>query len=202
MQMNKAVIFDWGGVLMRTVDYNPRHAWDHHLGLPSGAVESIIHGIPAWEQAQRGAITPEAYWEAVQGSLELDSDAVAALRKDFYSRDRLDENLVGLIHWLREGDVSVGLLSNNTLDLYDTLAEFGVDRLFDAVTISAETGLMKPEPAAYEVILGRLGMAPQWAIMVDDFPANVEGACAVGMEALLFTPDLDLGAALEHWLST
>lgn len=186
---------------MRTVNYNPRHAWDHHLGMPSGAVESIVLGIPAWEQAQLGVITPDAYWEAVQESLGLDSEALAALREDFYSGDRLDEDLVGVIHWLCEGNVSVGLLSNNTLGLYDTITALGLDRLFDAVVISAEVGLMKPDPAAYEAILSRLGMAPHQALFVDDFPTNVEGARAVGMEAILFSPDLDLGTALERWLS-
>jgi epoxide hydrolase-like predicted phosphatase len=199
--MNKAAIFDWGGVLMRTIDYNPRHAWDHHLGLPSGAVESIVLGVPAWEQAQLGAITPEAYWEAVGESLELEPDALAALREDFYSGDRLNEDLVEVIVDLREREVLIGLLSNNTLDLYDTIAAFELEQLFDAVLISAGAGLMKPEPTAYEVILGQLGVAPHQAIFVDDFPANVEAARAVGMEALLYTPDLDLGAALGRWLS-
>jgi epoxide hydrolase-like predicted phosphatase len=199
--MSKAVIFDWGGVLMRTIDYSSRHAWDHHLGLPSGSVESIVHGVPAWEQAQRGEIAPEAYWEVVQRSLGLDSEALAALREDFYIGDRLDETLVELIVGLRERGVLVGLLSNNTLDLYDALAAFELDQLFDAVVISAEIGLMKPDPAAYQVVLERLGVAPQQAIFVDDFPANVEGARAVGLEAVRFTPDLDLAAALESWLS-
>jgi epoxide hydrolase-like predicted phosphatase len=200
--MDKAVIFDWGGVLMRTVDYSPRHAWDHHLGMPSGAVESIVHGIPAWEQAQLGAITPEAYWGAVQEGLGLDSEALAALREDFYIGDRLDETLVELIVDLRKRGVLIGLLSNNTLDLYDTLAVFELEPLFDAVVISAEIGLMKPNPAAYKVILERLGMAPRQTLFVDDFLTNVEGARAVGMEAILYTPDLDLGAAFERWLST
>ena len=39
------------------------------------------------------------------------------------------------------------------------------------------------------------------ALFVDDFPANVEGARAVGMEAILYTPDSDLEPALERWLS-
>jgi epoxide hydrolase-like predicted phosphatase len=199
--MNKAAIFDWGGVLMRTLDYNPRHVWDHHLGLPSGAVESIVFGVPAWEQAQLGTITPEAYWEAVGESLELDSEALAALREDFYSGDRLDEDLIELIVALREREVLIGLLSNNTLDLYDVIAAFELEQLFDAVLISAGVGLMKPDPMAYEVLLGQLGVAPHQAIFVDDFPANVEGARAVGMEAILYTPDVDLAAALERWLS-
>jgi putative hydrolase of the HAD superfamily len=199
--MDKAVIFDWGGVLVRTTDYSSRHAWDHHLGLPSGAVESIVHGIPAWEEAQRGMITPEAYWEAVRESLGLDSEALVTLREDFYMGDRLDETLAELIVDLRGRGVLIGLLSNNTLDLYDTLAAFELEPLFDAVVISAGIGLMKPDPAAYQAVLEQLGVAPQQAVLVDDFPANVDGARAVGMEAVLFTPDLDLVSVLDRWLS-
>src|SRR5574341_1772066 len=115
--MARAVIFDWGGVLMRTADYTPRHAWDDRLGLSRGSVEAAVHGIAEWQAVQRGQIDSQDYHQALARKLELDADQVAALLRDFYSGDQLDSALVSLIHGLRAEGVRVGLLSNHTSDL-------------------------------------------------------------------------------------
>jgi epoxide hydrolase-like predicted phosphatase len=196
----RAVIFDWGGVLMRTVDYAPRHAWDVRLGLAAGQVEAIVHGIEAWNRVQRGEIGEEVYWQAVTGKLGLDESAAARLRGDFYRGDALDESLVSLIRGLRGRRLLVGLLSNNALSLAAELDALGLADLFDARVISAEIGVMKPDPAAYHAILARLDVLPGAALFIDDSPANVTGAAAVGMAAVRFTPGLDLDAAITTWL--
>jgi epoxide hydrolase-like predicted phosphatase len=196
----RAVIFDWGGVLMRTVDYAPRHAWDARLGLAAGQVEAAVHGIEAWNRAQRGEIGEEAYWQAVAGKLGLDESAAARLRDDFYRGDALDETLIALIRRLRGRGLLVGLLSNNAPSLAAALDAPGLADLFDARAISAEIGVMKPDPAAYHAILARLDVPPGAALFVDDSPANVAGAAAVGMAAVRFTPGLDLDALITTWL--
>ncbi len=196
----RAVIFDWGGVLMRTVDYAPRHAWDVRLGLAAGQVEAVVHGIEAWNGLQRGEIGEEAYWQAVAGKLGLDESTAARLRGDFYRGDVLDETLVSLIRDLRGRGLLVGLLSNNAPSLAVEIDALGLADLFDARVISAEVGVMKPDPAAYHAILDRLGVPPGAALFVDDSPANVTGAAATGMAAVRFTPGLDLNAAITTWL--
>jgi len=198
--MRVAVIFDWGGVLMRTEDYTPRHNWDRRLGLPAGTIESVVHGIRAWQQAQQGKLSPDAYWAAVGAELKLEADQLNKLRQDFYRGDRLNENLVALIRRLRGDNVAVGLLSNNIADLRKELIQTGLDALFDTVVISAEIGAMKPAPAAYYTVLERLNLSPHEALLVDDSPANVAGAQAVGMKAVLFTPTLELETILSKWL--
>lgn len=199
LMAHRAVIFDWGGVLMRTEDHSPRLAWDARLGLAPGSVERVVHGIPEWRQAQRGKISSAAYWRAVQRHLGLAPEEALALRNDFYSGDRLDEQLVGMIRELRECGMRTGLLSNNTPDLRDEMRALKLNGIFDAVVISAEIGVMKPEPAAYHAILDAVGAAPQEAILIDDFTENVAGARAIGMQAVHFTPTLDLRGALAAW---
>ncbi len=46
--MGKAVIFDWGGVIIRTHDRSGRDEWDSKLKLPEWRVEHVIHGSEAW----------------------------------------------------------------------------------------------------------------------------------------------------------
>jgi putative hydrolase of the HAD superfamily len=200
MRTKSSVIFDWGGVLMRTEDYTPRHNWDQRLGLPLGTVESIVHGVKAWQQAQLGKLDLDMYWMEVGTKLGLNANQLVELRQDFYRGDRLDGNLVTLIHRLRKRSFSVGLLSNNTYELKGELAKAGLYDLFDAVVISAEIGVMKPAPAAYYAILERLNTAPQEAIFIDDSPVNVAAAQVIGMEAILFTPSLELETILSKRL--
>jgi len=196
----RAVIFDWGGVLMRTEDHAPRHAWDARLGVPTGHVESVVHGIEAWRQAQRGEISVDAYWQAVGRELGLDGQALAELRANFYRGDRLNVALVELIRDLRAQGVLIGLLSNNTPDLAGELLEHKVLDLFDAQVISAEIGIMKPDPRPYELILQKLGVQPAEALFVDDFAENVEAARVVGMAAVHYQPGVDLRREVEVWL--
>ncbi len=63
---------------------------------------------------------------------------------------------------------------------------YGVLDHFDSVTISAEEGVMKPDPRIFEIALARAGVLPEEAVFVDDFAANVEGARRVGLRAIHF----------------
>jgi putative hydrolase of the HAD superfamily len=163
-------------------------------------VEAVVHGIEAWNQAQRGEIDEATYWQAVADKLRLDEAAVERLRGDFYRGDALHEGLVDVIRELRGRGMLVGLLSNNAPSLAGDLDTLGVADLFDARVISADIGVMKPDPAAYHAILDKLDVPPGGALFIDDSPANVTGAAAVGMAAVRFTPDLDLEAAIATWL--
>lgn len=202
MGQRKAVIFDWGGVLMRTEDYAPRHRWDQQLGLPPGSVERVVHGIPAWEQAQLGQIDLNTYWQHVAAELHLAPELVEQLKHEFYRGDVLDWTIIDLIRSLRARDLPVGMLSNNVPLLADEIAALEVGDLFDVILISCEIGVMKPDPRAYHAILDRLNVEAGNAIFIDDSAANVQGAQAVGMNGVHYSPDIDLKSILETWLQT
>jgi putative hydrolase of the HAD superfamily len=57
--------------------------------------------------------------------------------------------------------------------------------LFDAVVISGEVGLHKPQPEIFRLGAERLGLPPEECVFVDDLRENCEGAEAIGMTALL-----------------
>jgi HAD superfamily hydrolase (TIGR01509 family) len=195
----RAVIFDWGGVLMRTDDYAPRQAWDRRLGLPWGGVESVVHGIDEWRQAQCGLISLERYWQAVGDALHIPPADVEQLQRDFFSGDHLDGALIALIRRLRQESLRIGLLSNLTLELRDQLAELNILHLFDGSTISAEIGVMKPDPRAYRAILDQLEVRPDRALFIDDSEDNIAGGRECGMVSIRFYPGIDLAAAVQDW---
>jgi putative hydrolase of the HAD superfamily len=64
------------------------------------------------------------------------------------------------------------------------LAQFGLDRHFDAVVISGRIGYRKPHPAIFEQAVRELGIRTEEAVMVGDNPTeDVYGAKRVGMKA-------------------
>lgn len=70
------------------------------------------------------------------------------------------------------------------------------DRFRDIV-VSGDEKLTKPDAAIYRLALKRFGLEAEEAVFIDDSVANVAGAKAVGMHALLFTDEATLRRDLK-----
>jgi putative hydrolase of the HAD superfamily len=108
-----------------------------------------------------------------------------ALREEFFAGDVLDRELLDFIRMLRPSR-RTGVISNAWADMRDYMIKNRFDDAFDFIVISAEVGLLKPDAGIYELACRGAGVAPADALLVDDLPANVEGAVAAGMTAILF----------------
>jgi putative hydrolase of the HAD superfamily len=194
--MTRALISDWGGVLMRTVDIRPRMAWERELDLPFGGLPELFFSSSAWDRAMREPTAVDDVWTEVVGHLELPSQDFAALTEDFWSGDHLDEDLVAMIRELREKGVRTALLSNHAVELPNLLADLGVEDAFDVRIVSALEGVAKPDPAIFHRTLDRLGVAPEDAVFVDDWHGHVEAARGLGIEAVRFRGPRNLRRSL------
>ncbi|MEQ9032148.1 MAG: HAD family phosphatase [Aggregatilineales bacterium] len=199
--MKPALIFDFGGVLMKTVDYAPRHAWDDRLGLPKGTVEKEVHNEGAWRDAQTGKIELSKYWDDVAGRLKLSAHDVEKLAADFYRGDELDQHLIEFIRQQRNADVTVALLSNDTHELLrPKLAHLGIESLFDPLVISSEIRVMKPDAQAYLSVLERLGRPAEETIFIDDRAENITAAESLGIHGVHYIAGMDLPTILQDIL--
>lgn len=95
----------------------------------------------------------------------------------------LDEQMTGLMRALRARGVPTGLLSNSWGT--GSYPREVLGELFDAVVISAEVGMRKPEPRIFEHAARAMGVAPQECLFIDDIAANVDAAAGLGFTALL-----------------
>jgi putative hydrolase of the HAD superfamily len=194
--MLKALIFDFGGVLVRTEDWSTRRAWETRLGLAERTLDRTVFNSEVAQRASRGETTVAEVWAEVARTLKLDAAQLDACRRDFFARDKLDVELIALIQSLRPR-YKTAILSNAWSDARENFTRlFGLDQAFDLLLISAEEGLTKPDPRLYHLAAERLGVQPSEAVLVDDFIENVEGARAVGMHAIHYQPGLDVRAAL------
>lgn len=198
--MRRAVIVDFGGVLVRSEDPRPRRDLARDLGLSVEALEDLIFASDLSLRAQRGEIPEPAFWRAVGERLGLfDPEAVHRLRARFFAGDRLNEALVAALRgW--KGRVALGLISNAWSGLREVLRRLGLLDLFDVVVISAEVGLLKPDPRIYRLALERLQVPPPMAAFVDDLPENVEAARALGLYGIRFQETEAALRQLQGWL--
>ena len=196
--MIRAVIFDIGGVLIRTDNATPRQQLEQQLGLKPGEAEYIVFNSPMGQQAQMGEISTAHLWRWVQKELKLSDLALAEFQREFFAGDHLDHELVAYIRQLKP-HYQLAIISNAKDDLNVTMQEIDpVGDLFELVVGSGYERVMKPNAAIFHRTLERLQRQPQEAVFIDDFLHNVEGARAVGMNAIHFQPGLDLPAALAE----
>jgi putative hydrolase of the HAD superfamily len=92
----------------------------------------------------------------------------------------------------------LGVLSDAWLGTRDRVQEWVNYDLFDVIMFSAEEGVRKPDPEMYQRMLSRLGVNAKEAIFIDDRADNIDGARAVGMYGIHYTPDIDIKMAIEE----
>ncbi len=87
---------------------------------------------------------------------------------------------VEVLATLRERGARVALVSNIGWDLRPVLDAHGVAGLLDAVVLSFEEGIQKPDPRVFHTACGRLGLDPRDVLMVGDSAEADGGAVAIG----------------------
>lgn len=199
--MVKAVVFDIGGVLIGLDLDRCIRAFRENLGYER--ITELLdpcHQKGIYGELEAGTLSADAFRSAVlsesrPGSRPEDVDrSMAALLTG------MDPATVATVLSL-QGRYPLYLLSNNNpismVECRRILRENGLGDAFKAEFISADMKLMKPSRAFYEEVVRRLGVPAGEIVFVDDSPANVEGARAVGIDARLYKPGTPLAPVLS-----
>jgi epoxide hydrolase-like predicted phosphatase len=181
----KVVIWDIGGVIMRTEDQSPRAELAAELGVTREYLNELVFGGEQGRRAQIGEINQQEIWDYVRSELQLAPGDYPDLRERFFGGDVLDTDLVDFIRSLKPR-WKIGIISNAWSQVADSLVEWGIDDAFDMVVGSGDVGIMKPDPRIYQIALERLSVEPSEVVFVDDFIQNVHGAQALGIAAIHF----------------
>lgn len=197
--MITTVIFDLGGVLLRTENRHPRARLAQRLGMTSEELERKVYGS---REAMRGEISAETHRDAVLKNLGLPEGGFKEFGDEFWGGDRIDIKLVDFIRGLQR-DYTTALLSNAWDDLRSLLIKYWkIDDAFDQMFISAEMGLVKPDPKIYQAVEADLEKNPAEMVFVDDFIENVDAAREAGWNAIHFRSREGALAELAEYLDT
>ncbi|HWB66159.1 MAG TPA: HAD family phosphatase [Mycobacteriales bacterium] len=188
----RALVVDYGGVLTSPLNdamtswcdadgidvKDFRRVMKEWLGSPYGdeAVSNPVHAL------ERGEIDVPDFERELASRLRTRDgqpiESTGLLTRMFSGFYVADPPIARAVRLAKAAGFATGLLSNSWgLDY----PRDGWDELFDAVVISGEVGMRKPEPEIYRLTADRLGLAPQQCVFVDDLLPNVRGAVDAGM---------------------
>jgi epoxide hydrolase-like predicted phosphatase len=188
----KAILIDFGGVLVRTKDQRSRIKWEIHLKLAQGELTRLVFESDIARQATLGKIPDTAIWDNISDVLKINHCEISELEFDFWKNDELDYELRDYLKGLRP-IIKTGILSNAWLNARHLFSEkYHLDEVVDDMIISAEVGLAKPDPQIYLLAANKLGVKPEDTIFIDDMPENIAAAENVGMVGIQFKNTLEL----------
>lgn len=204
----KAVLFDFGGVFTDS-PFHHVQAFGEELGVGARVLTEIVFGSyehdgdHPWHRLERGEITMEQARDdilAIGGERDLRVDIYELFMRMAGNNAGADqrEPLVARVRTLKAEGYPTGIVTNNVKEFGDGWRGLiPVDELFDFVVDSSHAGVRKPDPRIFEIALSHLqGLSPAEVVFLDDYPANVDAARGLGMQAI--TVGTDLGAAIAE----
>ncbi len=180
------IVFDFGGVLL---DWDPRALYRGYF-RDDNEMEYFLANICNGE------------WNVRQDAGRPFAEAVRELQEKYPQyRDAIQLYDTGWEKMLKgEFPRTVELLKQVKADGYGVygltnwsaekfpiaFARFGCLKLFDGIVVSGEEKVAKPDPEIFRILLRRYGLDAGTCIFIDDSPANVEAAAALGFNAIRF----------------
>jgi len=205
----RALILDYGGVLTSPLQ-DSMQSWceDDEIDLAafrrvmrewlgsSYGVEAETNPVHALERGEMAI--PDFERELARRLTTHDGRTVepeGLLSRMFSGFISKQQPMFDVVRRARQQGILTGLLSNSWGMDYPR-EEW--DELFDAVVISGEVGMRKPEAGIYHHAARLLDVPPAECVFVDDLRPNVTGAVAVGMVGVRFVTAEQAIDEIEH----
>jgi epoxide hydrolase-like predicted phosphatase len=184
----RAVAFDVGGVLRRHGRFSDfEETWRERLGMTQAEFGRVLASVDPDGLAFTGRLSLTQFTARHAAALGLSAAQADEFMAEMWamSDGELDAELAAYAASLRP--------RYNTAILSDAIdgsrawnqARYGFEQLVDVIIYSYEVGLAKPDPGIYRLLCDRLAVRPGEVVFLDDRPENVEGACELGIHALL-----------------
>jgi putative hydrolase of the HAD superfamily len=193
----RAAIFDIGGVLENVGPMEFTRGWELRLGLPDGEIGRRLGDV--WSAGAIGTVGEADVHRLTGERLNLDPASVTAMMDDMWVEYLGTGNteLIAYVGSLR-ARIRTGILSNSFVGATEREQQrYGFGDLVDVLGYSHEIGVEKPDPRAYLLVCGRLGVRPDEAVFVDDVPAYIRAAQTLGMHVIQFGDNAQTIAAIE-----
>jgi glucose-1-phosphatase len=181
----KAIIFDMGGVLLRTCDESPRIQLAEKMGVTVEQLKHEVFSSRSAIQSEEGLLDKAAHWKNVLESFGLIANgSLESFDEMFWAGDCVDQDLLAYIRQLRI-IFSLGFISNAFQGARPWIeSHYGFMDVFNYTVFSYEVKMRKPQPEIYLLVCMHLGVAPEEAVFVDDMQVNVDGARNAGLHAI------------------
>jgi putative hydrolase of the HAD superfamily len=180
----RALLVDFGGVLTTNV-FDSFRQFCVGEGLEPDALKNLLKTSPEvtaqLRRLERGELSEQDFSDQIGPMLGV-SDT-AGLVERLFDQMHPEHQMIDAVRLARTAGIRTGLISNSWgTGRYDYAA---LQELFDAIVISGQVGLYKPQPEIYELGAQRVGVSPSECVFVDDLRENCEAADEVGMTSVI-----------------
>ena len=181
----EGLLLDFGGVV--TTDFFAAlGAHCERLGLPHDSFRNLVtadqQGRDLYHQVERGELSQPAFEQKIAQLLGVQpTGLIQGLLADL----RPEPLIAEAVARTRTAGIRVGVITNSWGTApYDPYGAYQLDQQFDAVVISSQVGLRKPEPAIYRRAADELAVPLGRIVFVDDITANLQPAHELGMAVI------------------
>lgn len=196
--MPEALVLDFGGVISRTL-FETHALSEKALGLPPGTLDwqgpFAPETDPLWQRMQADEISEREYWRTRTAEVAALAGAEWTQMSDFVRAARgaapaevIRPEALAAIAAAKANGIRLAVLSNE-LDLFygaDFRAKLPFLADFAVIVDATYTGILKPDPRAYEAVTEALALPPEACVFVDDQLRNIQGAEAAGLRPIHF----------------
>jgi putative hydrolase of the HAD superfamily len=197
----KGLLLDFGGVI--TTDFfGSIDDYSQRLGLPRGHFRAVVTADPAgralYHRVERGEITQATFERNLAALLGVAPDELIA---GLLAGLRPNPEMIEAAAQARKAGIQVGVITNSWgMEPYDPYEGYQLDECYDALVVSSEVGIRKPDPAIYRLAADKLGVVPSRCVFVDDVAANLPPAAELGMATIHHVDSSRTIAELERLL--
>jgi putative hydrolase of the HAD superfamily len=185
MSFYEGLLLDFGGVV--TTDFFAAlGAHCERLGLPHDSFRNLLttdpEGRELYHQVERGELSQPDFEQKIAQLLGVQpANLIQGLLADL----RPEPLMADAVARARTAGVPVGVITNSWGTApYDPYAAYQLDQRFDAVVISSQVRLRKPEPAIYRLAAEELAVPLGQIVFVDDIASNLQPARELGMAVI------------------
>jgi HAD superfamily hydrolase (TIGR01509 family) len=195
--MPKAVLWDFGNVVVR---WSPRTLYSKVFPDPAECDRFLSEVCTLdWHLAHdRGVSFAENRLSLLERHPEFEAHILDWERRwpEMFS-GAIPETEAAIEALHERGTPQYGL-TNLSAEVVDHMTSISpVFRRLRGIVVSGEEKVVKPDPAIFRIAIERFGFEPSDVLFVDDSPANIETAEALGFETHHFTDPAGLRPALE-----
>ncbi len=194
--MIKTIVFDFGNVVGYFDHQITLRKLCAHTDLDADAIRAAFRAANLEDEYESGRLSTPAFLQRLRaiGQLRCTEDFLATAWADIF---RPNPDVCDLLPLLKPRYRL--LLGSNTNDLHarQFRRQFAEPlRHFDALVLSHEIGVRKPLAGFFQHCQVLAGCGPAECVFIDDLPANVAGARALGWHGIVFTDIHDLRSRL------
>ncbi len=183
----KAIIFDFGGVL---IDWSPHNLYKDYFA-DDAAIDAFLEEIDFYHwnaQQDKGRSFAEAV-EIQSAKFPQHAELIKAYADNWInSITGMKVDVVKLLYRLKAKGFPVYGLSNWSAETFPLVAEeFSFLKDLDKVVLSGAVKMIKPEPEIFHYLLAQIPESAEECLFIDDSLANIEAAQKLGFQTVHFT---------------